>query len=127
MTTKNQASKKILLVEDDELNLKLFLDLLLLKGFDVMALSDGHKVIKSVKKYTPDLIIMDIQLDGISGLDIAREIKTDKNLAHIPIIVITAFAMKDDKEKILGAGCQAYMSKPISIDKFYEAIAELIE
>lgn len=112
----------ILLVEDDEMNLRLFQDLLHLKKFDVIAIKDGSIAAAEVSKHKPDLIIMDIQLNGISGLNVIKKIKENPETSTIPIIAITAFAMKDDKEKILKAGCQAYISKPVTIDEFYQAI-----
>lgn len=114
--------KKILIVEDNELNLKLFRDLLETNNFDVVDTKDGLVAFDLVLSSSPDLILMDIQLHGISGFDIIKRIKQDDNLRHIPIIAVTAFAMKDDEERILRSGCEAYISKPISIGPFLETI-----
>src|SRR4051812_21660847 len=102
------ATKKILIVEDNDLNLKLFRDLLSTHGFIIYETKDGLEALDMVRKYIPDLVIMDIQLQGVSGLDIIRRVKGDNTLKHIPIVAVTAFAMKDDKERILQSGCEDY-------------------
>ena len=112
-------AKKILIVEDNDLNLKLFRDLLGANGYITFETKEGIEAISLTRNVMPDLIIMDIQLPEISGLDITRKIKADNAIRHIPIIAVTAFAMKDDEEKILAAGCEAYLSKPIAIDVFF--------
>lgn len=119
-------TKRILIVEDNDLNLKLFRDVLSANHYEVVETKDGTKAVAMAKDEMPDLILMDIQLPEISGLDIIREMKQDSGLAHIPIIAVTAFAMKDDEERILRAGCEAYLSKPISIDQLTATISELI-
>lgn len=118
--------KTILIVEDNELNLKLFTDLLTGNGFKVESTTDGQKALGLIKKILPNLIIMDIQLHNISGCDIIKDVKSDSQLTHIPIIAVTAFAMKDDKERILSSGCDAYIAKPISIVPFINTIKEFI-
>lgn len=118
--------KKILIVEDNELNLKLFNDLLEAHGYETVEIKDGLDAVAVVKRHKPDLILMDIQLPEISGLDVTKKIKADKDIANIPIIAVTAFAMKDDEEKILRAGCQAYISKPISIANFLDTIRKFL-
>ena len=118
--------KKILIVEDNDLNLKLFKDLLEAHGYETFEIRDGLDAVAVVKRHQPDLILMDIQLPEISGLDITKKIKADKDIAHIPIIAVTAFAMKDDEEKILRAGCQSYISKPISIANFLDTIRKFL-
>ncbi len=118
--------KKILIVEDNDLNLKLFNDLLQAHGYETVEIKDGLDAVNVVKRHRPALIIMDIQLPEISGLDVTKKIKADKDIADIPIIAVTAFAMKDDEEKILRAGCQAYISKPISIVNFLETIRKFL-
>lgn len=120
------AAKKILIVEDNELNLKLFRDLLTAHGYDVAETKEGLEALPLAKKFHPDLVLMDIQLPEISGLEVTRRMKADVELAHIPIIAVTAFAMKDDEEKILRAGCQAYMSKPISIGPFLHTVRKFL-
>lgn len=118
--------KKILIVEDNDLNLKLFKDLLEAHGYETLEIRDGLDAVGVVKRHQPDLILMDIQLPEISGLDITKKIKADKDIAHIPIIAVTAFAMKDDEEKILKAGCQSYISKPISIANFLDTVRKFL-
>lgn len=120
-------AKKILIVEDNDLNLKLFRDLLGANGFETYETKEGIEAISLTRNVMPDLIIMDIQLPEISGLDITKKIKADGMIKHIPIIAVTAFAMKDDEEKILAAGCEAYLSKPIAIDVFLNTIRRFLE
>lgn len=119
-------AKKILIVEDNDLNLKLFKDLLEAHGYETFEMRDGIEAVTVVKRYHPDLILMDIQLPEISGLDVTKKIKADKDIKDIPIIAVTAFAMKDDEEKIMRSGCQAYISKPISIAQFLETIRKFL-
>jgi two-component system cell cycle response regulator DivK len=119
--------KTILIVEDNDLNLKLFRDLLTANGYETRETKDGLEAVALTRNIQPDLILMDIQLPEISGLDITRTIKNDESLKHIPIIAVTAFAMKDDEEKILKAGCEAYISKPISIEHFIGTVRKFIE
>lgn len=120
------AVKKILIVEDNELNLKLFKDLLGAHGFETFETKDGLNVPSLVREIKPDLILMDIQLPEISGFDITRNLKAEADLREIPIIAVTAFAMKDDEERILKAGCEAYISKPISIIPFLQTIERFV-
>ncbi|MBN8531762.1 MAG: response regulator [Alphaproteobacteria bacterium] len=119
--------KKILIVEDNDLNLKLFRDLLEAHGYVTVETKDGLEALRLAKAEMPDLILMDIQLPEISGLDVTRKIKEDSEIRAIPIIAVTAFAMKDDEEKILSAGCQAYIAKPISISHFLDTIRGFLE
>lgn len=118
--------KKILIVEDNDLNLKLFRDLLTAHSYEVIETKDGLEAIAITRDVRPDLILMDIQLPEISGLDVTRRIKADESICHIPIIAVTAFAMKDDEEKILAAGCEAYVSKPISIMPFLNTVRRFL-
>jgi two-component system cell cycle response regulator DivK len=120
-------SKKILIVEDNDLNLKLFRDLLEANGYTTFETKEGIEAISLTRNIQPDLIVMDIQLPEISGLDITRKIKADRDIAHIPVIAVTAFAMRDDEEKIMAAGCEAYLSKPIAIDDFLSTIRRFLE
>lgn len=113
---------KVLIVEDNELNLKLFHDLLVIQNYQVITSKDGIGVPDIVKKEHPDIILMDIQLNGISGIDIIKELKNDPTLSDIPIIAITAYAMKNDEAKISESGCDMYLSKPVSIDLFFETL-----
>ena len=120
-------AKKILIIEDNDLNLKLFRDLLEANGYQTDETKEGINALELTKREKPDLILMDIQLPEISGLDVTRQIKGDIEVADIPIIAVTAFAMKDDEEKILRAGCEAYISKPISIGNFLETVKQFLE
>lgn len=118
--------KRILIVEDNDLNLKLFRDLLMAHGYDTIETKEGLEAISLTKNQHPDLILMDIQLPEISGLDVTRRLKADDTICNIPIIAVTAFAMKDDEEKILSAGCEAYISKPISIAPFLNTVRRFL-
>jgi two-component system cell cycle response regulator DivK len=118
--------KRILIVEDNDLNLKLFRDLLNAHGYETIETKEGLEAITITKRERPDLVLMDIQLPEISGLDVTRRIKADDSIRDIPIIAVTAFAMKDDEEKILAAGCQAYLSKPISIMSFLATVRQYL-
>lgn len=120
------AAKTILIVEDNELNLKLFRDLLGAHGYHTVETKEGMEAVSLARAHKPDLVLMDIQLPEISGLDVTRRFKADADLKNIPIIAVTAFAMKDDEEKILQAGCQAYISKPISIGPFLNTIKRFL-
>ena len=120
--TQSVTEKVILIVEDNDLNLKLFRDLLGAHGYRTLETKEGIEAIAIAKAVHPDLILMDIQLPEISGLEVTRRIKADRDLADIPIIAVTAFAMKNDEEKILRAGCEAYISKPISITDFLSTV-----
>ena len=115
-------AKTVLIVEDNELNMKLFNDLLEARGYHVLQTRSGHAVLSLAREHRPHLILMDIQLPEISGLDVARWLKDDDDLKSIPIIAITAFAMKGDEERIRLGGCDGYLSKPISIPKFLETV-----
>ena len=114
--------KNVLIVEDNELNMKLFNDLLEANGYSTIQTRSGVEAVELTRRHRPDLILMDIQLPEVSGLEVIRWIKDDDGLKHIPIIAITAFAMKGDEEKILQGGCEAYLSKPISVVKFLETV-----
>jgi len=118
--------KRILIVEDNDLNLKLFRDLLNAHGYETIETKEGLEAIKLTKSERPDLILMDIQLPEISGLDVTRRLKADETIRAIPIIAVTAFAMKDNEEKILAAGCEAYISKPISIVPFMNTVRRFL-
>lgn len=118
--------KRILIVEDNDLNLKLFRDLLTAHGYDTIETKEGMDAITLTRSQHPDLILMDIQLPEISGLDVTRRLKADEAIRDIPIIAVTAFAMKDDEEKIMSAGCEAYISKPISIVPFLNTVRRFL-
>ena len=114
--------KKILIVEDNELNMKLFADVLDAHGYETEQTREGLKAINLAKTFKPDLILMDIQLPEVSGLEVTKWIKDDESLSEIPIIAVTAFAMKGDEKRIRDGGCEAYISKPISISTFLSTI-----
>jgi two-component system cell cycle response regulator DivK len=118
--------KRILIVEDNDLNLKLFRDLLGANGYETIETKEGYEAINLARNLRPDLILMDIQLPEISGLEVTKRIEADADIRHIPIIAVTAFAMKDDEEKILRAGCEEYISKPISIADFLAAVKRFL-
>lgn len=116
-------AKTILIVEDNELNMKLFNDLLQANGYDTLQTMDGQEVMAMAEEHHPDLILMDIQLPKISGLEVAKMIKDTEALKDIPIIAVTAFAMKGDEEKIREGGCDGYIAKPISVPLFLETVS----
>lgn len=115
-------SKKVLIVEDNELNMKLFHDLLDSQGYETLQTREGLSALALAREHLPDLILMDIQLPEISGLEVTKWLKDDEELSHIPIIAVTAFAMKGDEERIRQGGCEAYISKPISVMHFLDVI-----
>ena len=116
------GAKRVLIVEDNELNMKLFRDLLQAHGYATIESRDGLDALKMARAERPDLILMDIQLPEVSGLEVAKWIKEDEDLRDIPIIAVTAFAMKGDEEKIRAGGCEAYLAKPISLTNFLETV-----
>jgi two-component system cell cycle response regulator DivK len=118
--------KTVLIVEDNELNMKLFSDLLEAHGYATLKTSNGVEAIELTRKHRPNLIIMDIQLPEVSGLEVTKWIKEDDDLCDIPVIAVTAFAMKGDEERIREGGCEAYLSKPISVAKFIETVQNYI-
>lgn len=117
---------KALIVEDNVMNLKLFQDLLELKGIEVIPLSEGVKALEYAKLHLPQLIILDIQLNNVSGLLVAEQIKKCKETANIPIVAVTAFAMAKDKETIMRSGCSDYIAKPIELDTFYNIVGKFL-
>jgi len=124
-TIKGKAvPKTILVVEDNELNMKLFCDLLEAHEFSTIRTRDGRAVLGLAREHKPDLILMDIQLPEVSGLEVTRWLKEDEELKHIPVIAVTAFAMKGDEERIREGGCEAYIAKPISVQRFIETVRQ---
>ena len=121
-----QAPKKVLIVEDNELNMKLFHDLIEACGHEILETRDGIEALKLARLHRPDLILMDIQLPEVSGLEVTRWLKEDDDLRSIPVIAVTAFAMKGDEERIREGGCEAYLSKPISVGKFIETVRHFL-
>jgi two-component system cell cycle response regulator DivK len=118
--------KTILIVEDNELNMKLFNDLLEANGFRTVQTRNGIEAVALARQHRPDLILMDIQLPEVSGLEVTKWLKEDPDLKHIPVVAITAFAMKGDEERIREGGCEAYLSKPISVAKFLETVRHFL-
>jgi two-component system cell cycle response regulator DivK len=121
------SGKRILIVEDNRLNMKLFRDLLRVKGHEMFEAGDGGEAIVMVRSLKPDLVLLDIQLPTISGLDVAKAIRADASLAHIPIIAVTAFAQSGDEEMTKESGCDAYLTKPISITSFIETVERYLQ
>ena len=118
--------KKVLIVEDNDLNMKLFNDLLVAHGYGTLQSKDGVEALKLARQHRPDLILMDIQLPEISGLQVTQWIKEDEDLRTIPIIAVTAFAMKGDEETIREGGCEAYIAKPISTTSFLRTVERFL-
>ena len=118
--------KTVLIVEDNELNMKLFHDLLEAHGYATLMTRNGIDALDLARQHMPDLILMDIQLPEVSGLDVTKWIKDDPKLSAIPVVAVTAFAMKGDEERIRQGGCEAYLSKPISIAKFIETVRHFV-
>ena len=119
--------KTVLIVEDNDLNMKLFRDLLEAHGIDTIEARSGHTVLALAREKRPDLILMDIQLPEVSGLDVTRWLKEDEDLKSIPVIAVTAFAMKGDEQKIRSGGCHDYISKPISVTNFMDTINKYLK
>ena len=113
---------KILVVEDNALNIKLFCDLLAAHGHEAEAVTDSREALDAARAFAPDLVITDIQLPHISGLELIELIKADADLAHVPIMAVTAYAAQGDEERFRAAGAQAYVSKPISVVRFVESV-----
>ena len=122
----NGTAKTVLVVEDNELNMKLFHDLLEAHGYNILQTRDGMDAIRLAREHRPDLILMDIQLPEVSGLEVTKWIKEDEDLRSIPVIAVTAFAMKGDEEKIREGGCEAYIAKPISVTNFLQTIQRFL-
>ncbi len=117
--------KMVLVVEDNDLNMKLFHDLLEAHGYNVLQAKDGMEGWRMAREQRPDLILMDIQLPDVSGLEVTKWLKADETLKSIPVIAITAFVMDGDEEKFLEGGCDAYIVKPISISNFLQTVDRL--
>jgi len=127
MTDTKAGTKTVLIVEDNELNMKLFHDLLDAHGYKTLQTRDGMEALEIARNNRPDLILMDIQLPEVSGLEVTKWLKEDDELASIPVIAVTAFAMKGDEEKIREGGCEAYIAKPISVGQFLETVRRFLE
>jgi two-component system cell cycle response regulator DivK len=120
------APKRVLIVEDNELNMKLFNDLLEAHGYYTLQTKDGVEALRMARAHRPDLILMDIQLPEVSGLEVTKWLKEDDELRSIPIIAVTAFAMKGDEQKIRDGGCEAYIAKPISVASFMSTVERFL-
>jgi two-component system, cell cycle response regulator DivK len=118
--------KKVLIVEDNDLNMKLFNDLLVAHGYGTLQTKDGVEALTLARQHRPDLILMDIQLPEVSGLQVTQWIKEDDELCKIPVIAVTAFAMKGDEEKMRDGGCEAYIAKPISVASFLRTVERFL-
>jgi len=121
-----RAVKKVLIVEDNDLNMKLFNDLLEAHGYRTLQTKDGVEALRMARQHRPDLILMDIQLPEVSGLEVTKWLKEDDDLRSIPVIAVTAFAMKGDEEKIREGGCEAYIAKPISVASFMRTVERFL-
>jgi two-component system cell cycle response regulator DivK len=119
-------AKRILVVEDNDLNRKLFCDVLRSQGFVAEPVADGLEALERAREFVPNLIIMDIQLPNISGLDLIEGAKKDPVLRTIPILAVTAYAGKGDEERIRDAGAEGYLAKPVSIGPFMRAVQALL-
>ncbi len=118
--------QKIMIVEDNELNLRLFCDLLRAHGFEVEPVRDGREALDRAREFEPELVVMDIQMPHISGLELIEQMKQEEALAPVPVLAVTAYAAKGDEERIRDAGAEGYVSKPISVMKFVEAVRALL-
>jgi two-component system cell cycle response regulator DivK len=125
-TVAGSMTKTVLIVEDNDLNMKLFHDLLDAHGYSTLQTRDGMEALSLAREHSPDLILMDIQLPEVSGLEVTKWLKEDDKLRTIPVVAVTAFAMKGDEERIREGGCEAYISKPISVAKFLETVRQFI-
>ncbi|MEO5707824.1 MAG: response regulator [Alteraurantiacibacter sp.] len=120
-------TKRILVVEDNDLNRKLFCDVLMACGFDVEPVADGNLALERARGFHPNLVVMDIQLQDVSGLDLITSMKADALLGDVPVLAVTAYAGKGDEERIRLTGAEGYLSKPVSIGPFMAAVRGLIE
>jgi two-component system cell cycle response regulator DivK len=117
---------KILIVEDNALNIKLFCDLLAAHGHEPQAVTDSRLALDSARTFGPDLVITDIQLPHVSGLELIRLLRADAELNRVPIMAVTAYSAQGDEERIRAAGAQSYVSKPISVMKFVATVQDLL-
>ena len=120
------VAKRILVVEDNDLNRKLFCDVLRANGFAVEPVADGELVLNAARAFAPDMVLMDIQLPNVSGVDLIAALKADRALAAVPILAVTAYAGKGDEDRIRDAGAADYLAKPVSIGPFMTAVRRLL-
>jgi two-component system cell cycle response regulator DivK len=116
----------VLVVEDNELNLKLFCDLLRAHEYAAEPVRDGREAVERARVFQPDLIIMDIQMPHVTGYELILQLKADEQLKTIPVMAVTAYAGREDEERIRAAGADTYVSKPISLARFMEAVGALL-
>ena len=121
-----RVAKRVLVVEDNELNLKLFCDLLRAHDYTTEPVRDGREAVARARSFEPDLVVMDIQLPHVSGLELIGQMKRDPKLRAIPIMAVTAYAGRDDEDRIRAAGANAYVSKPISVMRFVAEVRGLV-
>jgi len=122
----DHVAKRVLVVEDNELNLKLFCDLLRAHDFVAEPVRDGREAVQRAREFAPDLIIMDIQMPHVTGFELILELMADEQLREIPVMAVTAYAGRDDEERIRAAGARSYVSKPISLARFMDAVNALL-
>ena len=120
------SDKKILLVEDNPVNRRLAEFLLKSQGYQVRAATNAQEAFDNIKSERPDLILMDVQLPGMDGLEATKKIKEEPASRDIPVVAVTSYAMKGDREKALAAGCSGYITKPIDKDKFLQEVATVL-
>ena len=126
VSQRSNVPKSVLIVEDNELNMKLFHDLLDAHGYKTIQTRNGLDALALARQHRPDLVLMDIQLPEVSGLEVTKWLKDDDDLREIPVVAVTAFAMKGDEERIRSGGCEAYISKPISVVTFLQTVRRFI-
>jgi two-component system cell cycle response regulator DivK len=120
------AGERILIAEDDRVSLKLVRDVLQANGYETTEVTNGEEVVANAVRLKPDLIVMDIRLPGIDGLEATRRLKSHPDTAGIPVVAVTAHAMPEDEARILEAGCQAYLAKPLSFAEFVSVVKRLL-
>lgn len=120
-------TKTIVIVEDNELNLELAIDLLEIHGYNVLGIRSAEEALHLIARLQPDLVLMDIALPGMDGLEAAKRLKSDEKTVHIPVVVVSAHAMQGDRESAVSAGCAGYMTKPIQTRTFVQSIEKLME
>lgn len=126
MDESSRVAKRVLVVEDNELNLKLFCDLLRAHDYATEGVRDGREAVARALAFRPDLVVMDIQLPHVTGYELIQQLKSDAALRDIPVMAVTAYAGREDEERIRAAGADAYVSKPISLMRFVDAVTALI-
>lgn len=122
----SSPNRRVLVVEDNEMNSKLFRDLLQAHGYETLMTKDGLDALRLARQHRPALILMDIQLPEVSGMEVIRWLKQDAELRDIPVIAVTAFAMRGDEEKMRAGGCAGYLPKPISVERLMGAVRQFI-